>query len=49
MAKRKTYKENRRWYHRAAIFNTPSFPVGEITRSHDKVVNIYVESIIVIF
>ena len=33
----------------AAIFITPSFPVWEITRLHGKIVNVNVESIIVIF
>ena len=31
------------------MFITPSFHVGEITRSHRKIVDIHVESIIVIF
>ena len=35
--------------HRAPISITPSLPVGEITRSHSKIVNINVVSIIVIF
>ena len=49
MAKYKIYKENRKWHHSAAMFITPSFHVGEITRSHRKIVDIHVESIIVIF
>ena len=31
------------------MFITPSFHVGEITRSHRKIVDIHVESIIVIY